>query len=59
MVEQPIRNRQVVGSTPTLGSIYCKNLGSSPPVDSDDLLTLANNLLLIPASGAAVPSVSM
>ena len=22
MVEQPIRNRQVVGSTPTLGSIY-------------------------------------
>ena len=22
MVEQPIRNRQVVGSTPTLGSIH-------------------------------------
>jgi hypothetical protein len=26
VVEQPIRNRQVVGSTPTLGSIFFSNL---------------------------------
>ena len=25
MVEQPIRNRQVVGSTPTLGSIHSRS----------------------------------
>ena len=29
MVEQPIRNRQVVGSTPTLGSIFSLNLRRS------------------------------